>query len=95
MKSILRILWLAWAFVGVWFSSRGGRREPSIAALFRYADAADRLVAMAKQANVQQGLALDTNTLEESVKVSRELALAIAAERAKREDLLSAVFRLR
>lgn len=50
---------------------------------------------MAKQANVQQGLALDTNTLEESVKVSRELALAIAAERAKREDLLSAVFGLR
>lgn len=95
MRSISRTLWLIWALVGVWFSSRGGRREPSIPSLFRYADAADRLVAMAKQANEQKGLALDTSTLEESVKVSRELALAIAAERAKREDLLSAVFGLR
>ena len=95
MKIISRTLWLVWALVVVWFSSRGGRREPSIASLFRYADAADRLVAMAKQANAQKGVALGTSTLEESVKVSRKLALAIAAERAKREDLLSAVFGLR
>lgn len=95
MKGALQVIWLfvqvGWALAGLWVSSLGGRREPSIAALFRYADAAHELVTMANRANEQSGLALKTSVLEESAKDARELALMIAVERANRKDLFAAV----